>query len=369
MIDIGKIQTNSAAKDTKEAKDLSNQANVSNNMIVNSDQMFDCPPGYERFSKSSFQSDFSFPPGFGKTSFAESLPANFAKFPKPRDFNYNVNNSNNNNDIANDNNEQLPNENFQKFQSDSTFSVNSTSVQEQPQQLSGLNQEASIVQIPSFATVVYGTESYEPFQPHPKPDSSKYEKLVLCANLSSIQSLKQEKEQIESMISDEYLLCKNKISNFINEFDQRNRSIENTFQDLSQKIGDCTDSHLNKKKFNLHIDEVVDTRNEVEIEKFLRENSSKDNSLYTNNDNNESNINAIPKQETILDLLSIFCRIYKRDKELTLLWTKKILSYINTITDSTKLKPILLEIKRVMCSEAENSDESKDILTVIDSKL
>lgn len=360
MIQPGKIQShNSSPKETKNNTDEINDPNT------NTAPTFDFPPGFENNFKSkqnisiSFENnDLLFPPGFGNINFTGSLPANISKI-KPQ-----IQNNNRINTIENDNN-QPSTDNFQKLNSENKLDDDmNLANQEQAQQIP-LNKEQNECLITSFSNLVYNIESNETFQPHPKPDLTRYDKLTLCSSLLSIQNFKSEKDQIEKMISAECQLCENKIHKFVDEIDQRNRQIGNMFQNLSQEVSECTSSNLNKKKCNLQIDEVVDTRNEVEIENFLREQSNNSDLFDVNNIDSQQ----MPKQETILNLLSILCRIYKKDKKLVFLWLKNILPCINRITDVSRLKPILLEIKRVVCCDKENADESNDISNLIDSKL
>lgn len=366
MIEPGKIQSHNSPQ--KDSKDGCDEVNTQNTNDLNNTPTFDFPPGYEHIFRSKQtlpapsdeNNDLSFPPGFGKTNFTGSLPANIFLM-KPK-----ISNDVSINTTQNDKEQNSPDD-FKKSQPDkaNNESIDST-CQEQPQQVL-LDKESNENLIPSFQNLVYNIESSEPFQPHSKPDLSKYDKLALCSNLLSIKNFKSEKDQIEKMISAECQLCENKIHKFVDELGQRNKKIENMFQDLSQKVSECTTSKLSKKKSSLQIDDIVDTRNEIEIANFLREQSGNDILTLANND--ESNARQTPKQETILNLLSILCRIYTKDKELAIVWVKNALACINQVTDNSRLKPILLEIKRVMCNDKETSDELKDISNLIDSKL
>lgn len=335
----------SSPKDTIVQTDLPNP----NNLIATPNM--DYPPGFEFIgrSKPTFEisnnenNDLSFPPGFGNINFTGSLPAKLPINLKENKFNISAHNEN----------EQFTANNSQNLQNN-----DSNSAYQMQQHLPSIN-EANQISAPSFSNIVYNIKSGEPYQHHSKPDSTKYEKLKLCSNLLSMQNFKLERDQIEKMISGECQLCENKINKFVNELDQRNKKIESMFQSLGQKVDDCTTSNLYKSKSNLLIDDIVDTRNEIEIENFLRKQS--DNNIF-NKDEQEANCKQLPKQETILNLLSILCRIYKRDNELAFLWVKNVLSCINQITDVSRLRPILLEIKRVMSCE-------KDISNIIDPKL
>ena len=105
------------------------------------------------------------------------------------------------------------------------------------------------------------------------------------------------------------------------------------------------------------MDEIVDTRNDDQIEEFLLKNQPESILIES----------SAPKLATICGLLSFLTREFAKNKDLTNLWTQKTLSFINQDYDSKKLRPYLLEVKRVICLNRE--DQNSDIYQLVSSKL
>lgn len=329
QLDPSKIQSRKSQDQIANSQPIICNFDATNDSTDNTEEppSLNLPPGYESYSRSEqvININLSFPPGFSSSSNSISQSASLpSKTPIQQT------------EVSHEQNE----------------------INEQPSENDNLPDPKELPE--SLDQTTSNETNHTPnvqILTHDKPNVSAFPSLAPLSSLSSLKSLAFSQNKISQIIQDSSLFCERKMNDFNQKIVEMRDQIDHDLIDLSQNLSNWCISRSKSEKTGLPLDEIVDTRNDDQIEEFLLKNRPESILIES----------SAPKLTTICGLLSFLTREFAKNKDLTNLWTQKTLSFINQDYDLKKLRPYLLEVKRVICLNRE--DQNSDISQLVSSKL